>query len=185
MAQSKVSFKVNLDELVSSSELEKLSQSTRREISAELGEFIVDKILADTSNRRSSVTGQRWEKLSKKYKEEKSKIAPGVANLELHGDMLDALKARPRHDHVEVGVYGRQQALKADGHTHAGIFGQSKLPVRKFIPTGSESLRSGIKRDVVRLAKELVEAAPKKRGTDVGDLFIAALSKRSKDGNQG
>lgn len=171
MAKSKISFKVNLSELVSTEALDKLSQSTKKRISGELGEFIVDKILEDTSNQRSSVSGQKWKALgwnegSKKYKEEKSKIAPGDANLELHGDMLDALRAVAKPDGVEVGVYGKLQSQKADGHCHYNVYGQSKLPVRRFIPFGENTLRSGIMKEVQQIAKDLVVGAPKKRGLD-------------------
>jgi hypothetical protein len=183
MAKSKISFKVNLSELVSTEALDKLSQSTKKRISGELGEFIVDKILEDTSNQRSAVSGQQWKGLSKEYKKEKSKIASGRANLELHGDMLDALKAVAKPDGVEVGVYGKQQALKADGHTHAGVFGQSTLPTRKFIPTGSERLRAGIMKEVVQIAKELVSDAPKKRGYD-SSLIKSAITKGVSDGTE-
>lgn len=166
--KSKISFKVNLSDLVDTEKLNKLSQSTKKEISKEISEFIIDRILEDTSNRRSSVTGQLWKGLSPDYKAKKEKIAPGVANLELHGDMLDALKSRNSHEGSEIGIFIRKQAEKADGHTHAKEFGISKLPTRKFMPTKNEKLRSGILKDVVKIAKELVDSAPEKysRGGD-------------------
>jgi len=160
---SKISFKVNLVDLVPLEELDQLTQSTKKEVATELGEFIVDKILSDTSSQRSSVTGQQWQGLSKDYKKTKTKIAVGKANLELHGDMLNALKARSDYEGVEVGVFTKKEAQKADGHCHYGIFGESKLPIRRFIPNGEDTtLRPGIMSQVIRVAKELVDGAPKK-----------------------
>lgn len=163
---SKITFKVKLSDLVPPSKLDKLSQTTKKKISNELGEFLVDKILKDTSNQRSSVSGQKWKGLSKDYKDMKSKIAPGVANLELHGDMLDALKSKPKSDEVEIGVYGKLQTQKTDNHCHFRIYGEPTLPLRKFLPGENESLRPGIMREAVKIAKELVENAPVKRGVN-------------------
>jgi hypothetical protein len=184
---SKISFKVQLEDLVPPEEVAQLTNATKKEIHAELGEFIVDKILEDTSKQRSAVTGTQWKGLgwnnaSKRYKKEKSKIAVGTANLELHGDMLDALKAIPHVDDVEVGIFTKLQAQKADGHCHHKVFGTSKLPVRKFLPYGDETLRSGILKQLAVVAKEAVENAPKKKTKSVLSLTKVMSSLIAKKG---
>lgn len=174
---SKISFVIKLEDIVPVEELNELTDSAKREVSAEVGEFVVDKILEDTSNQRSSVTGQRWKGLSKEYKKTKSKIASSSANLELHGDMLDALKVRPKSDKIEIGIFTKLQAQKADGHTHHGVFGVSKLPTRKFMPLNNGKLRPGIMKDVILAAKQIVEDAPKRQRTKSKTTVSSTLAK--------
>ena len=182
---SKISFVIKLEDIVPVKELNELTASAKREVSAEVGEFVVDKILEDTSNSRSAVTGQRWKGLSADYKKTKTKIASGSANLELHGDMLDALKVRPKPDQIEIGIFTKLQAQKADGHTHHGVFGVSKLPTRKFMPLNNGKLRPGIMKEVIRAAKQIVDDAPKRQRTKksktslLSTLAKFALTKKS------
>lgn len=171
---SKISFKVELDDLVSPEKLDQLTDSTKRTISDEVGEFIVDKILEDTSKQRSAVTGQKWKGLNPDYKKTKTKIASGKANLELHGNMLDALKYRKSAEGVEVGIFTKKQAQKADGHCHLGVFGTSSLPTRQFLPSSDGTLRPGIMNQVARVAKDLVDGAPKRKRSKTTFTRVAA-----------
>lgn len=177
MAQSRLSFKIRLDDLVDPSKLEGITKTNRNEIVKRVNEFVVDRILLDTANHRSSVSGQKWKGLDKKspyYKEKQKKVGHTRPNLELTGAMLDALKGVVKKDEEntgEIGVFGKAQAEKADGHCHTGKFGAgpSSLPIRQFIPGEGQSLRSGIMTKLVQLAKQLVDEAPKKKGFEDGE----------------
>ena len=159
---SKISFVVKLKDLVKPEDIKGMTKNAKENVNKKIGDIIVDKILEDTGNRRSAVTGQQWKGLSKAYSKIKSKTALPIANLDLHGDMLSSLKPRPREDHVEVGIFNTKQAKKADGHTGHGVFGVSDLPRRRFMPLNNGKLRSGIMKELAREAKQIVANAPKR-----------------------
>lgn len=149
----KVTFKLKLNDIIDTAGL---TVSEKDQIKQTIGEFIYDRILEDTSNQMSAVTGKRWKGLSKKYKKIKSKVAMGVANLELTGDMLDALEYRPYRDGIEIGVFDSDEGLKAENHnktTKRAL--KTPLPKRQFIPHKNESFRAGIMKDVTLLAQEI------------------------------
>lgn len=161
---AKVTFHLNLSDFINQDQLDQLTKSDKKDILKNINEFAIDRILSDVGNQMNVVTGKPWRKtLSKEYKEFKVKEGGRpYANLELHGDMLDALKGKVVDDNTsEIGIFNNEQAMKADGHCHTEVFGISKLPLRQFIPNefNGETLRSGIMRDLVRLAKSLVNDA--------------------------
>jgi len=87
------------------------------------------------AERTDPFTGRAFKPLSKSYA--KYKQAQGnspVPNLELDGDMLDALDYRITPDGIELGVFGAQ-AGKADGH--CDFSGDSNIPTRRFLPEDS------------------------------------------------
>lgn len=135
-----------------------LNQETKEKIKKEVGELLYDLILKDTSEQRSAVTGQKWKGLSKEYKEYKKKIAPGIANLELTGNMLDALKTKNTTQGVEIGIFGAKQAIKAENHlktTKRSL--KTALPQRQFLPLKNQKFRPGILKELKAIAEEIVE----------------------------
>lgn len=174
---SKVTFKINLSDLVSAEALSELSSSSKKNILKDINEFVIDKILLNTGRGISAVDGAKWDDLSPEYKKFKTKSGGvGRANLELSGDMLDALKGYVRSDdELEIGIFKKSEALKADGHCHTGVFGESKLPLRQFLPNedNGENLNDKIMRDVVSLANRLVDDSPKKR-SNISELVMLA-----------
>lgn len=116
-----------------------------------LKEFMLDSI----SKGQSPVSGGSWKRtLSKKYAEQKKEIS-GVAfaNLELYGDMLDDMIVEARGDKIIVGFGSSEQAMKADGHNHSGLFGESSLPKREFIPKEGGKF----KREILTELKSIIE----------------------------
>jgi len=105
----------------------------------------------------SSVSGRRWKGLTNKdYKEKKQKIAGNKdADLFLEGKMQASLKAKQVGQNIEVGIFDEKQAKKADGHCHTGVFGDSSLPKRQFIPKEDEDFRAGIKKGIKKILKDL------------------------------
>ena len=130
-----------------SDELEGLSRAQRREVLDQIGELLVEQILDFVGGAKSPVSGNAFPKLSLEYAKRKREEAGNtLANLDVTGDMLEALDYRIQGDKIEIGVFG-DQAPKADGHCN--ISGDSSLPRRRFIPTEGETFDRAI-RDLVK-----------------------------------
>ena len=157
---SKTTFKIKLKDLV---DVSKLDTSQKSIIKKEIGEFIIDKILLDVAKAKSPVTGEGWDSLSKEYRKEKvKKGSSGRANLELSGDMLDALKMKEYNRGIEVGIFDYDQAQKSDNHNKFSAKSRrTGVPERQFIPRKGQMLKEKIMKDTVKLAKNLVKDAIK------------------------
>ena len=149
---SKVTYKIKLD-------TDGLSRSEKKRVKDEAGEYLVDSILEYVSKGSSPVSGGQYKRsLSKEYKKVKSKISSsGIANMELYGDMLDSLTYKRTRDGVEVGIFDTEQAKKADGHNHSGVFGTSKLPKREFIPKPGQTFKPKINKELNQIIEEAKE----------------------------
>lgn len=129
-------------------------KALRDEALERVAELVKTEVLEYVGDAKSPVKGGPWKRsLSpgyKKIKAEESGVT--VANLELTGDMLDALQVvRKRGTTLSLQIEG-EEAPKADGHNNHS--GDSPLPERRFIPKGSETLRDSIWRDVKRILTE-------------------------------
>lgn len=149
----KVSFKFDPWELAG---IEKPKDKSKvKAAQEEVAEYVQGEVLGYVGEAKSPVSGGSYKStLSKKYKEYKSEYSSSTdANLELHGDMLDALEVKTlSKGELELGVYGKEQAMKADGHNHSGVFGTSTLPKREFIPKKGQTF----KRDIVNGIKNIL-----------------------------
>ena len=129
------------------------------EVKEEIGEYLVEQILASTAESKSPVAGYgKFPALSKDYKAEKEESGrAGVPNLDFEGDMLSALSFEITEEGIKIGIFG-DQAPKADGHNN--FSGQSQLPLRRFLPDAGEGFRKEIDAEIQSiLADKAVEAA--------------------------
>jgi uncharacterized protein YgfB (UPF0149 family) len=129
-------------------------KSSTREALEEIAEFVKTEIIIHAGEGRSPVSGGAWKRsLSPEYRKLKEKIS-GVsfANMELHGDLLDALEARVVGNRIQVGWFSGLEAQKADGHNN--FSGKSQLPLRQTIPKEGETFR----RDIISGMKQIAEA---------------------------
>lgn len=171
-----------------------ISEARKDQAARDVGEYLVSEINMRLDSSNSIVSGiSRFPGLTSKYK--KKKMAEGGSSspdLELSGAMRDAISYRTTASGVEVGVYKRKQALKADGHNN--FSGLSLLPTRRFLPDKNQSLKSGVQRAVdeivavnkvgeakINLSK-LDDVSTKKQFQDFltqefGDLSRAAIRK--------
>lgn len=126
-------------------------------IQEEVGNYIVEQILKDCSNQRSAVDGEKWAGLKKDspyYKEKKLTSGSSKANLELYGDMLDALEFKPTKNGIEIGIFDYEQAQKADNHNKFSPESKkTPLPKRQFIPHEDENFRRGIINEIKDIIK--------------------------------
>lgn len=130
---------------------EGLDRATRDEIKSEVADFLVDQILQSVGELKSPVKGGNYKtSLSKEYREFKTgEGLQGVADLELTGNMLDSLRARPLSGNkIEVGVFG-EPAKRADGHNN--LSGKSTLPPREFLPKQDGSFKRDIEAEIKRI----------------------------------
>jgi hypothetical protein len=133
------------------------SKKDRAQALADIAEYVRDEILQYVGEGKSPVSGGAWKRgLSPEYKKVKEELS-GVsfANMELHGDMLDALEARVVGNKIRVGWFGGPEAAKADGHNN--FSGESTLPTRQSIPKPDESFKRPIITGMKAIAKEFIE----------------------------
>jgi len=144
---SKVTFKLRLD---------MKGVDDKDELKDEVGNFVLEQILEDASDGRSSVNGRFWKKLSSEYREFKQEdVGSGDPNMELTGDMLDALEFKPYRDGVEIGFFDKKEAQKADNHNKFSAKSQkTKLPKRQAIPKKGEVFRPAIRNEIKQIIKE-------------------------------
>lgn len=133
-----------------------LRPGTREEALADVAEYVKDQVLLNCGEGRSPVSGGQWKRtLSPEYK--KRKVDEGgsnFANLELSGDMLDALDVvNGRGSKLRLQVEGSEEAAKADGHNN--FSGKSPLPPRQFIPNAKKG--QTFKREILNGIRDILE----------------------------
>ena len=124
---------------------------------------MVDSILDSVGSAKTPIEGGAYKSsLNPIYAKIKSKISGGKnANMELYGDMLDALEYRidEASGTVEVGIYDEDEAAKAYGH-HSGFKGHPSSKMRgnknkrQFIPNSKQKFKEEIRRGIDRILDE-------------------------------
>lgn len=139
-----------------------LSDDQKARVVDKVGTFLVEQILGSVSEAKSPVAGEPWPKLSKSYKDLKQKEgATPIANMELTGEMMDALTFRPTKRGLEIGFFG-PQAAKADGHNKLSGR-ENNTPQRRFLPAEGQSFESDIQSEVdAMLAEEALGSIKRK-----------------------
>lgn len=148
MAIKVVDSTVNAGELSATLEID-APNDTKEQI----GEYLVEQILAATAESKSPVAGYgKFPALSAKYKEKKEESGrSGVPNLDYEGDMLGELNYEITDEGIKIGIFG-EQAPKADGHNN--FSGESQLPLRRFIPDVGEDFNKSISFEIEAILAE-------------------------------
>lgn len=127
-----------------------VSKDNRESALEDAASFIKEQILSFTGDGKTSVASGAWRRqLTKGYAKIKGQESSAdFANLELTGDLLDALQVYPIRDgKIRVEISG-DQAGKAEGNL-LGTYGQSK-PIddgkyaREFMPQDDQDFRREI-----------------------------------------
>lgn len=145
-----------------------MPKQIQKEIKQDVGEFLVEQVLLSVGESKSPVTGEAWPGLSKKYMKEKvAQGGVGKANMELTGDMLNALDYKVTPDGIELAIYGKKEAPKADGHLKfSGA--ENNTPQRRFIPGEGQSFKDGIESQVQEIiADKMAETIDREDLTSV------------------
>lgn len=138
----------------------KVPKKNQREALEASAEFIREQILLNTGEGKTSVQGGKWKrKLSKGYADKKAdESTANFANMELSGDMLDALEVRAEGGKVTIEVTG-DQADKAEGNL-LGSYGRSPDPsqAREFMPHArGQKLKKDIMEGVAEILQEYAD----------------------------
>lgn len=121
----------------------------------EIADFIKEQILIKVGGGASPVKNGKWTRqLTASYLREKlEETGISFSNLELSGEMLDALESRLEGDRkVAVGISG-DQAGKADGNNR-GTYGRSggtRSRRREFIPRSGQTFDDVIMAGIERI----------------------------------
>lgn len=138
--------------------LKDVPRKDRKKAKEDVADYLVGQILRNVSKGSSPVKGHgSFKSLNKEYAK-KEKGGNRTANLELEGDMLDALDTRIKGNRLEVGIFAKGQQGKADGHNNHT--GRSELPLRRFIPVESETFKKPILDGMKRIAKKYKKDRP-------------------------
>lgn len=145
-----------------SDKLEDLSSSERRDTLETVGQYLVEQILESVGRAKTTVAGGKYKAtLSKEYLKVKEGLSSSsIPNMELSGDMLDALEYKITGDKVEVGIFDYDQAQKADNHNKfSSASTKTKVPQRQFIPNNKngERFRADIQREINQIIIEAVD----------------------------
>jgi hypothetical protein len=127
----------------------------RKEVLENIAEYVRDEILQYVGDAESPVAGRgKFKELTPAYKKVKAEISNSTEpNLELYGDMLDALEYEIQGNKIKIGWWSDpDEAAKADGHNNHS--GKSSLPIRRAIPTKKETF----KKDIIQGMKEIAES---------------------------
>lgn len=124
---------------------------------AEVKDYVLEQVLSHVGEGKSPVDGGRWKRsLTKEYaKVKKGQSSAKFANLELSGDMLDALDvAEVNSEKLSLQVKGAQ-AGKAEGN-NIGSYGKSADPskAREFIPQPGGAFNNKIQSGIERILKK-------------------------------
>lgn len=131
-----------------------LPETIKAKVKRDVGEFLVERVLSSLRNAETPVKGEGWPALSKEYKaKKKAEGLPGEPNMELEGDMLDALTFEETSDGVEIGFFGAE-AWKADGHLKFSGK-ENNTPQRRFLPGEGQEFDA----EITRKAEQIIADA--------------------------
>lgn len=120
----------------------------------DIANFVKEQVLSYIGQGESPVEDGEWKKkLSPEYAKKKKAVSSSVfANMELTGDMLDALDVvSKRGTSLSLQITGKKQIAKADGHNN--FSGKSDLPERDFIPKSGKTF----KEDIIAGIRDIIE----------------------------
>lgn len=143
--------------------------ATRDKAKQMIGDYLVEAIQQAVGHDMSPVDGEgKFKKLSKEYAhKKKEEVGNTEPNLELSGDMLNALAFRETSKGIEIGVFG-EQAPKADGHNN--FSGDSRIPTRRFLPDEGQEFIGEIEDNVRQIMANVVADSVNVTKEDLQDV---------------
>lgn len=135
-----------------SEQIQKVPASKRKEVTKQIGDWIVDNIVTYLDKSNTPVKdGQFKKSLSKEYSKATGKKK---ADLHLEGTMLSSLVVDSFRDKVTIKITEPTQKKKAYNHNVGDT-----LPVRKFLPDDAqdETFKKPILDGISRIIKDASE----------------------------
>lgn len=126
-----------------------------------VAEYVKESALSYIGSGKSPVNSDVWKRgLSKEYKKKKAEESSVTfANLELEGDLLDALEVERKANKLFYGVSGDKSLTgKAEGN-NIGSYGreEDEEKARRFIPLEGETFKKPILDGIKQILKEYAE----------------------------
>lgn len=176
----------NVTEVVKILELDLtgIPSADREAAKKEVGDYLLNAILRDVNKGTSPVEGEgRFRSLQKDYAT-KEKGGVRTANLELDGDLLNALKAESLSgDKIEVGVRGKE-APKADGHNQISAEAKAWAKQtnrtkykRRFIPDDNQKFKKSIMNEVTSILDSYRQVGEEQGPTEKYAFDLGLLDK--------
>lgn len=139
----------------------KVPKDKKKEALDDVKNYVKEQILKHVSQAKTPVMNGNWKQdLSKAYKKIKGEQSSvSKANLELSGEMLDALEVNEVNSEKLVIQIAGEQAGKADGNNR-GTYGKSKpnpAIARNFIPQEGQELNRTIQSGIKKILQEYEE----------------------------
>lgn len=134
--------------------LSDLSNKDRKRLIDEVADYLRDSVLDYVGEAKTPVAkGKYASKLSKDYADAQ-KSGDRLANLDLYGDMLNALEVIPDYEagKVTIGIFDDSQTAKAYNHNVGDT-----LPKRQFIPDEGQNFKPEIIRGVKRIIEDYLD----------------------------
>lgn len=156
-------YKLLLSDLLESGE--SIDKADRKAASEIIGKRALELMKSDLERFRSPVSGTPFKAL--KNKDYQKVKGTSRSNLKLSGDLYAGLEDKAFNYGAKLSIKGSKNKLKAENHLKRDQSGneipeaaESKTGVRqrKFFPTGDESLRPGIKKQLRDSIKELIKS---------------------------
>jgi len=110
----------------------------------------------------SPVEGEgQFPKLTKEYAD-KEKGGRRTRNLELEGDLKEAIRYKRTRDGIDYGNFLKSQEEKADGHNQHSAKAKAwakktGFPKAQYIPEGEQKFRKGIEKEITKIIKGFEE----------------------------
>ena len=133
----------------------------RAEALKDVKDYVKEQVLSYIGDGKSPVANGHWKRtLSPAYKKQKSQTSSATfANLELDGELLDAINTKASKDKIVLEVAGGKDVqAKAEGN-QIGSYGRepNKSNSREFIPTNGRTLNQSIMNGVKSILRSYGE----------------------------
>jgi len=134
--------------------IDQVPSNLRSDLVNEVGDYLVQSILDYVGEAKSPVAGGKYKATLNEDYANSMKNGDRLANLDLNGDMLNALtfKTNAATGKVTVGIFDDEQAIKSYNHNKGDT-----LPKRQFIPDEDQLLQAEIIRGVKRILEGYLE----------------------------
>jgi hypothetical protein len=124
-----------------------IPRSDRATAVKDVADFVKESMLDYYGDGVSPVTGDKFKRLSKDYaKFKRGQSSSAYANMELTGEMLDALEYKIKGSKIEIGWFGGVDAKKAFNHTTGDT-----LPKRPLVPTARQKFDDPIEEGITEI----------------------------------
>lgn len=136
-----------------------ITKNDKKEFLDRVGDYLVNSMLDTIADGRSPVEGvEEFKPLKKQYADEE-KGGNKTANMDEHGDMLNALTYKIVGNKIKIGIFDEKQAIKSYAH-NTGFKGHPKLegkaPKRQFIPGEGQTLNKDILKGIGGITDDYV-----------------------------